>query len=174
MTLSRRQLLRLPATVTLSAFGAESDNWPAFRGRDGDGVAEGYPILSSWNADSAAGKLSGVKWKSPVPGLGHSSPIIVGNRIYVCSAVRKAAGKAPLKLAVGGEPTGAEDNDEQSWVVFCYDAQSGKVVWRQSARSAKPRATRHEKATHANTTLATDGKRLVAFFRIGRSLLLRP
>lgn len=164
MTLSRRQLLRLPATLTLTAFGAESDNWPAFRGRDGVGVSEGYPILSSWNADTAAGKLSGVKWKSPVPGLGHSSPIIVGNRIYVCSAVRKAAGKAPLKLAVGGEPTAAEDNDEQNWVVLCYDAQSGREVWRQSARVAKPRATRHEKATHANTTLATDGKRLVAFF----------
>jgi len=160
MPLSRRNLLLLP----VAAMAAEPDNWPAFRGREGVGVSDGFPLLAAWNADPAAGKLAGVKWKSPVPGLGHSSPIIAGNRIYVCSAVRKAAGKAPLKLAVGGEPTAAQDNDEQSWVVLCYDTQTGKELWRQTARSAKPRATRHEKASHANTTLATDGEHLVAFF----------
>ena len=164
MPLSRRHLLQLPAALPLAALGAESGNGPAFRGRDGDGVSDGYSIPTTWNADAAAGKVASIKWKTPIPGLGHSSPIIAGNRIYVCSAVRKAAGKAPLKLAAGGEPTAAEDNDEQSWVVLCYDSGTGKELWRQSARNAKPRATRHEKASHANTTLATDGKHLVAFF----------
>ena len=157
MQLSRRGLLALPAM----AAGAD---WPAFRGREGVGLAEGSVLPAAWNADPAEGKLAGIRWKSAVPGLGHSSPIIAGERIYVCSAVRKAAGKAPLKLAVGGEPTAAEDNEEQSWVVLCYDSKTGKELWQKTAKAAKPRATRHEKATHANTTLATDGKHLVAFF----------
>jgi outer membrane protein assembly factor BamB len=63
-----------------------------------------------------------------------------------------------------GEPTAAEDNDEQSWVVLCYDSRSGTQLWQKAARRAPPRATRHEKATHANTTMATDGEHLVAFF----------
>lgn len=147
-----------------AAVSARAEDWPAFRGRDAVGLATGHPLPAAWNADAAAGKVVGVRWKSPVPGLGHSSPVIVGNRIYVCSAVRAAAGKAPLKLAVGGEPTAAEDNGEQSWVILCFDATSGKELWRKVAKKATPRVTRHEKATHANTTLATNGKQLVAFF----------
>jgi outer membrane protein assembly factor BamB len=159
MHLSRRGFWGL-----CGAMGASGADWPAFRGREGVGLAEGSTLPAKWNADPAEGQLAGVRWKSAVPGLGHSSPIIAGERIYVCSAVRKAAGKAPLKLAVGGEPTAAEDNEEQNWVVLCYDAKTGKELWQKTAKAAKPRATRHEKATHANTTLATDGKHLVAFF----------
>lgn len=161
---SRRELFGWGALASMAARAAESEDWPAFRGRDAAGVAAGHPLPSAWNADPAAGKLAGIRWKIPIPGLGHSSPVVAGDRVYVCSAVRAAAGKAPLKLAVGGEPTAADDNGEQSWVVLCFDAASGKEIWRQTARKATPRATRHEKATHANTTLATDGKRLVAFF----------
>jgi outer membrane protein assembly factor BamB len=159
MTLPRRGLLCLPAA--LPAFA----DWPAFRGRGAVGVAgESSKILTTWNADNSAGKIAGIRWKAAVPGLGHSSPIIVENRVYVCSAVRKAEGKAPLKLSVGGEPTAAADDGEQRWVILCFDAQNGKLLWQQTAKESKPRATRHEKATHANTTLATDGKRIVAFF----------
>ncbi|MEO8026614.1 MAG: PQQ-binding-like beta-propeller repeat protein [Bryobacteraceae bacterium] len=150
------------ATLSVPALGAEAD-WPAFRGVGGGGTADGYPLPTSWNADDAAGKLSHVKWKAAVPGLGHSSPIVLGDRVYLCSAIRKE-GKAPLKIERGGAPTAAKDDDEQSWVVLCYDAATGKERWKQVARDAKPRATRHDQATHANTTLATDGKKLVAFF----------
>lgn len=158
MRISRRALVGMVGTM--AARGAD---WPAFRGLNGVGVADGSPLPATWNADAAAGKLTGIRWKSAVPGLGHSSPVIAGDRIYVLSAVRKEAGKAPLKIAVGGEPTAAADNEEQSWVVLCYNAATGKQLWSRAARTAKPRATRHEKATHANTTLATDGKHLVAF-----------
>src|SRR5262249_49831386 len=52
----------------------------------------------------------------------------------------------------------------QQWMALCFDKKSGKRIWEQIVRTAKPAATRHEKATHANTTLATDGQRLVGFF----------
>lgn len=166
MLLSRRSILQgLPAALALPAFSADPNtNWTAFRGNGGIGVSDSFTLPDSWNADTQSGKLTNVRWKVPVPGLGHSSPIVIGNRLYVCSAIRKASGKAPLKIGLGGEPTAADDNEEQSWVVLCYDTASGKELWRKIAADAKPRATRHEKATHANTTLATDGQRLVAFF----------
>ncbi len=164
--LSRRTFLGgLSAASSLAATGAEADaRWPSFRGPGALGVADGHPVLAAWNADPAAGKITGVRWSVPVPGLGHSSPILWANRIYLCSAIRSTAGKAPLKIAPGGEPTAAEDDMEQSWVVLCFDASTGRQLWQQVVRKAPPRATRHEKATHANTTLATDGERLVAFF----------
>jgi outer membrane protein assembly factor BamB len=165
MPLSRRELLRtLAAAVPLSATAAESRDWPSFRGPGATGIADGYAIPASWNADDSAGRLIGVKWKAPVPGLGHSSPIFWRDRIYVCTAIRADGGKAPLRLAPGGDPTAAKDDGEQSWTVLCYAAGSGKQLWQRAARKAPPRATRHEQATHANTTLATDGQRLVAFF----------
>src|SRR5688572_2731714 len=88
--LSRRSfltssLLALPA-VALAA--KTEQNWPGFRGPGAQGIADGYPTATTWNADPAAGKLSGVLWRAEIPGLGHSSPIIWGDRIYVGTAIR--------------------------------------------------------------------------------------
>lgn len=165
MTWSRRSflqssLLALPGTAYASK-GAQ--NWPAFRGAGARGVADGYPTAATWNADASAGDLSGVLWKAEVPGLGHSSPIIWENRIFVATAVR-LAGKAPLRIGYYGDTKAAQDNDEQRWMILCFDKKTGKPLWERTLRTSKPGAARHEKATHANTTIVTDGKRLVAFF----------
>jgi outer membrane protein assembly factor BamB len=162
MIQSRREWLQAIAAIPI-ATQADGRDWPSFRGPHGKGVSTGHPLPTSWNADPAAGPVTGIRWKSPVPGLGHSSPVIVDGRIYVATAVRKT-GKAPLKLGVGGESTAADDSEEQAFLVLAYDAGTGREVWRRTAREGQPRTTRHQKATHANTTLATDGSRLVAFF----------
>jgi outer membrane protein assembly factor BamB len=159
---SRRQVLAAAAGCGARPLFAGAANWPAFRGAGGSGVAaDATP--AAWNCDAAAGAISRVRWKTPLPGLGHSSPIVWGNRVFVATAI-SASGKAPLRLGLFGDPTAAADDEEQRWVVVCLDARSGAVLWKQTARTAKPRAQRHEKATHANTTVATDGRRLVAFF----------
>ncbi len=75
-----------------------------------------------------------------------------------------AAGDAPLQVGRSGAPGAADDNGVQSWMILCYDKRTGEELWRQTARKAAPRATRHAKATHANSTLAIDGNHLVAFF----------
>lgn len=152
-------LLALPA-VTLAS--TTEQNWPEFRGLGARGIADGYPTRVSWNADVAAGKLSGLLWRAEVPGLGHSSPIVWGNRIYVATSVR-LSGKAPLRIGYYGDTKAAQDNDEQRWMILCFNKKSGKRLWERILRVGKPAAARHEKATHANTTLSTDGKRLVAF-----------
>ena len=116
-----------------------------------------------WNADATAGKINGVRWKTQIPGLGHSSPIVWGDRLLVATAVR-TQGEAPLRLGLYGDGDSADDRTEQSWKVYCLDKQDGTVLWERTALKGLPKAQRHTKATHANTTLATDGERVLAFF----------
>src|SRR5262245_44402672 len=164
--LSRRSflassLMALPA-VTLAS-NPKEQNWPGFRGPGSQGIAEGYPTRSAWNVDATQGKLTGVLWRAEIPGLAHSSPIICGDRLYVGTAVR-FSGKAPLRIGYYGDVKPAPDNDEQKWIVLCFDKKTGKKRWERVIRTSKPLTDRHEKSTHANTTLITDGRRLVAFF----------
>lgn len=165
-----------PATLLLAfgllAFGLltqweslhaqSTTDWPAFRGSGGRGVAEGFPVRTTWNADPAAGALDGVLWQTEVPGLGHSSPVIFGDQLFLITAIADE-GSAELEIAAGGKPTAADDNGRQQWVVLCYDKTSGKELWRQTLRTGEPRATRHAKATHANTSVCVDGRHVVAF-----------
>ena len=163
--ISKKHLILL-ICGTLLAFNLEaadpSQNWPMFRGPGSTGVMEGYPLPTSWNADSEAGDIEGVLWRTPVPGLGHSSPVVWGDRLFICTAV--SDNEAELMLGRGGRPTAADDARTHSWLVLCYDKKSGKELWRQTAWEGTPRATRHVKATQANTSVAVDGENVVAFF----------
>ena len=163
--LSRRSFLitSMLALPTLKLASASEHNWPEFRGAGARGVADGYPTPVSWNADAGAGKLAGIRWRAEIPGLGHSSPIVWGDKLFVATAVR-LSGKAPLRIGLYGDIKAAQDDDEQRWMILCFDKQSGKRLWEREMRVGKPGAARHEKATHANTTLVTDGSRLIGFF----------
>ncbi|MFT7679143.1 MAG: outer membrane protein assembly factor BamB [Planctomycetota bacterium] len=138
-------------------------NWPGFRGAGASGVVEGHELATNWNADVEQGVAAGVLWRTPVPGLGHSSPVVWGERVFVCSAIAKS-GEAALMLGAGGKPTAADDSQEHSWVVLCFDKTSGEELWRRTAHRGIPRTTRHVKATQANTSVAVDGENVVAFF----------
>src|SRR5262245_18535331 len=163
--LSRRSflvtsLMSLPA-VTLAS--ASEQNWPGFRGPGAQGVADGYPTRVAWDVNAKAGKLPGVFWRAEIPGLGHSSPIVWGDWIFVATAAG-LSGKAPLRIGYYGDVKAADDNDEQKWMILCFEKKSGKKLWEKTVRTSKPATEGHEKSTHANTTLTTDGQRLVAFF----------
>ncbi|MCP4785905.1 MAG: PQQ-binding-like beta-propeller repeat protein [Fuerstiella sp.] len=165
MNLFRQSCLLLACVgIALAARGADDGtDWPSFRGPGGDGVADGFPVRSEWNADAQAGNVAGVLWRTEVPGLSHSSPVVSGNRIFLATAIA-SDGKAPLKVGRGGRPDAADDNGEQSWVVLCYDKLTGAELWRRIACQRQPRSTRHAKATHANTSVAVAGNNAVAFF----------
>ena len=138
-------------------------DWPSFRGLGAKGVADGYGLPDSWNADPEHGEVTGVLWRTEVPGLGHSSPVVTGNQVLIATAIAEE-GDAPLQVGRGGRPDAAEDKGTQSWVVLSYDKTTGKELWRAVAHRGVPRATRHAKATHANTSVAVRGNRVVAFF----------
>ncbi len=140
-----------------------TQDWPSFRGAGARGVADGFAVRTRWNADADQGEIDGVRWETPVPGLGHSSPVVVGQRLFLLTAVAEE-GQADLQVDAGGRPDAAEDNGLQSWLVLCYDKSTGKELWRRTAHRGKPKATRHAKATHANTSVCVAGNRVVAFF----------
>ena len=157
-------LLTACVTLNVTALAADkSQNWPAFRGPGGSGVVEGYVLRTSWNADPVAPKADGVLWRTTVPGLGHSSPVVWGDRIFLCTAIAEN-GESALAIGRSGKPTAADDSGPHRWVILCYNKSTGKELWRKTARRGIPRVTRHVKATQANTSVTVDGKHLVAFF----------
>jgi outer membrane protein assembly factor BamB len=138
--------------------GAAPGAWPSFRGAQAGGVAEG-PAPTSWNAP--AGTL--VLWKTPIPGLAHSSPVVWGDRIFVTTAVSTEADPT-FRHGLYGDVDSVESKAEHSWRVLAIDRATGKVLWERVAHTGVPRVKRHMKATHANSTPATDGRHVVALF----------
>jgi outer membrane protein assembly factor BamB len=134
-------------------------NWPSFRGPNAGGVAEGYPLPSTWDAPTS----KNVRWKTSIPGLGHSSPIVWGDRLYVSSAV-SGVEKPELKVGLYGDIQSVQDDTSHRWVVYCLEKRSGKILWQKTVHSGVPKIKRHPKSTHANSTLATNGRCLIAFF----------
>ncbi|HLY12694.1 MAG TPA: PQQ-binding-like beta-propeller repeat protein [Planctomycetota bacterium] len=152
----------LLSLLAMTAGDPPTVNWPSFRGPEARGVAVASTPLT-WNADSQIGPDQNILWKTPIPGLSHSSPIAWENLVFVATAVR-SDGVAPLKVGLYGSGDSADDDTEQRWILYALDKKTGKVLWERTACQGAPRARRHPKATHANTTLATDGKHLVACF----------
>ncbi|MEM8734987.1 MAG: PQQ-binding-like beta-propeller repeat protein, partial [Planctomycetota bacterium] len=161
-----RNLNTNPANPT-STFPLSSSDWPAFRGQGATGLSSSTALPASWDATDStepdAEHDGHVRWRVDVPGLGHSSPIVVGDQLFVATAVAES-GSAPLQVGRSGKPTAADDDGIQTWEIISFDKMSGKQLWKRIAHRGKPRATRHAKATHANSTLACDGRHLVAFF----------
>jgi outer membrane protein assembly factor BamB len=116
----------------LLAVGAD---WPRFRGPNGTGTSADKDVPVRWTADN-------VLWKTPIPGAGHSSPIVSRGKVFLLSAT----------------------DDER--LLICVDATSGKVLWKQAAPGAEGR--RHHKSSLASATPATDGERVYAVFWDGR------
>ena len=149
--------LALLSTLTLSA-GPSDDNWPSFRGPHASGLAPGSHPPVEWNAE--AGRH--VAWKTQIPGLGHSSPVIWGHRLFITTATSSEA--AELKVGLYGDGESAADRGAQTWRVLCLDKRTGELEWQQTAHAGEPKIQRHPKSSHANPTPAVDGRRLVVLF----------
>ena len=155
----RRNITILLSFLTLVRPAVAQTNWPSFRGANAAGIEEEATTPAVWSTE----KSENILWKSPIPGLGHSSPIIWGDRLFVTTAVNQTK-NAPLKVGLYGEPGSAEDNEVQQWKVFCLNKGTGEILWQKTAHEGTPKVRRHPKASHANCTMATDGTNVVAFF----------
>ncbi len=154
-------ILSLWLGVSLATAAAGDDgNWPSFRGRFAAGVADGGPPLpESWNGETG----EGLRFRVAIPGLAHSSPVIWGHRIFLTTAVSSDA-SADFKPGLYGSGDASTDRSEHEWQVLCLDKRSGETLWQRTATRGIPRDKRHVKATYANSTPATDGQHVVAFF----------
>ena len=155
--------LVLVATILLAPALAQNSagpggHWPSFRGHQAQGVSTAA-APTEWDVETGKNVL----WRTPIPGLGHSSPVIWGDRLYVTTAV---SGKDNPELRVGlyGDIAPVEDSSAHQWKVYCLDRRTGEIRWERTAHSGVPKVKRHTKATQANCTMAVDGGHAIAFF----------
>ena len=161
---SRSLTVTLALGALLACAGdATAQQWPAFRGPDASGVdAAGQPPLT-W--DVATG--TNVAWSTPIPGLGHSCPVVWDDRIFVTTAVPlpgpggdagAAADGTVILKEVGSIPTKAR----HAWRLYCLDRATGRVRWERTAHEGMPKVKRHAKASQASATPVTDGRHVIA------------
>lgn len=126
----------LPIALPVTAALAPTD-WPAWRGPTRDGLAApGQSPLIQWS------ETENVLWKAPLPGRGHSSPTVVGERIYLATA----------------------DPVTKSQSVLCLDRKSGRLLWQSEVHAANAESGKHGNSSAASSTVACDGERLFINF----------
>lgn len=134
-------------------------NWPQFRGPLGTGVAPDADPPIEWS------ETKNVQWKTPLPGLGHSSPIVWGDRIFLTTAIPFGEKLAEPKRS--GRP-GAHNNlavsQKHRFVVLTIDRITGKILWEQHVAEALPHEGGHESGSLASASPVTDGEYVYAFF----------
>ena len=145
--------------VFLIALTAAAQNWPSFRGPGASGVADKQSLPITWDVKRGTRIL----WKTPIPGLAHSSPIVWGDRIFLTTAVSSRP-NATFKRGLYGDGDASDDLSPQQWKVLCLDRKTGRTLWDRTAYEGAPKEKRHIKATYANATPVTDGRVVVAFF----------
>ena len=134
-------------------------NWSSFRGDGSAGNGDGQRAITDW--DAATGK--NIKWKTPIPGVANSSPIVWGNRVFATTAV-SSAGNNSFKTGLYGDVKPVDDLSPHEWKMYCLDKATGKILWEKSAVIGAPRTKRHTKSSQASSTPVTDGRRVVAVF----------
>jgi len=155
--------LLIPAPSSGRAAG---DTWPQWRGPSGRGVSEASDFPSEWSP------VTHVGWKTPVPGRGHSSPVVWGDRLFLTTSiegVRVPDHQAPDHLGYDLKPgylhpdsMGVDYRYELR--VIAFDARSGRQVWERTSYEGLMYDNRHRKNTYASSTPVTDGRLVYAFF----------
>jgi len=135
-----------------------ADEWPQFRGPQSSGVSSAAGLPDAWSI------TENVRWKTAIVGQGWSSPIVWGNRVFVTSAVQEEGKPEAVKKGLylfGDRPT---PKTPHRWMVYCLDAQTGKILWERQAGRKVPEYGRHLKNSFASETPVTDGQRVYAYF----------
>ncbi len=134
-------------------------SWPSFRGQQASGVAERQNLPDRWNGKTGENIL----WRTPIPGLAHSSPVVWGQRIFVTSA-SSSDPSATFRPGLYGDGDASKDRSRHRWTIYALDKRTGQVLWERVAHQGVPAEKRHIKSTYANSTPATDGRIVVAWF----------
>ena len=151
-------MVRVACVIAAGAV-LSAQNWPQFRGPQGLGVADDQRPPVSWDLGSGRGVL----WKTPVPGLGHSSPVIWGDLLFVTSAISSDPNSVFEKV-LKGEQDFRTDRATHQWRVYALDRRTGRVVWDRLAHEGAPTIPRHPHNSYASATPVTDGRYVVVMF----------
>ncbi len=135
------------------------NQWPGFRGPFARGYINNSETISKWNIKTGENIL----WQIQIPGLGHSSPVIWEDKIFITTAI-SGSGEDYLKVGLYGDGDAVEDESEHEFKIFCLNKNTGEIIWEKLAYKGVPAVKRHTKASHADGTPATNGSYVVAFF----------
>ncbi len=133
--------------------------WPSYRGYFASGILDNTNLPDSFNVETSFN----IKWMLDIPGLGLSCPVIWENRVFITTAISDEDKEGYL-IGLYGDIEPVEDSSEHVWKVYCLDKFSGEIIWEQDAAIGIPKVKRHPKSSHANTSVATDGTHVIAFF----------
>ena len=154
-----RWYVLLVAFVVCANADEARKNWGNWRGPLGTGVAPDADPPIEWSEEK------NVAWKTEIPGLGHSTPAVWGDRIYLTAAV--PVGDALKEPKYSGRP-GAHNNlpitHKQDFVVIAVDRKDGKILWKKTVKTVLPHEGGHETGSLASNSPVTDGEMVYAFF----------
>ena len=167
--------------IGLVALGGavQAEDWPHWRGPDGRRISSERDLPTTWSRDS------GVAWRTPLRGLGVSSPIVVGDLVFLTSQI----GRGPLRpgahpaLARGGaespddeRPLGGRrvdgDGDGVVFLVSAFDRADGRSVWEYELAADGDLSQAHQKHNLASPSAVSDGERVYAWFATGQLVAL--
>jgi outer membrane protein assembly factor BamB len=121
--------------ILFAATTARAEDWPTWRGPRLDGTSTEKNIPTRWSA------TENVAWKTEIPGIGHSSPIVSGDRVFVTSCVEK----------------------DEKRMLYCLERTGGKILWERTVLTS-PLEKKHKLNSFSSSTPATDGKHVWVSF----------
>jgi myo-inositol-hexaphosphate 3-phosphohydrolase/outer membrane protein assembly factor BamB len=128
-------------TTIFCAGTLNAEDWPGWRGPRGDGISRDITAPLHWSP------TENIAWRTPLPGIGLSSPIVIGNHVFVTA----------------GDPT------DETRRVICVDESTGKILWNVQAHQG-PAGTMHRLNSTASSTPVSDGKFVFAAFADDKGL----
>ena len=129
--------------LLIGVLPVRSENWPCWRGPRGDGTSIETNVPTQWSG------TSNIVWKAEVPGLGHASPIVWGDKLFTVTCLPESSER----------------------VLLCFDRNSGKLLWQQAVVKS-PLERKHPLNSHASSTPVTDGKLIyVAFLDVDKMVV---
>ncbi len=161
-------LLRIAGLALLSLWGSPvpahsqestiESHWGQWRGPLGTGEAPQSVPVTTWS------EQQNVRWKAPLPGLSHSSPIVWGDRVFVTTTVPVG----PIRERVPDDAPGAHNNApvtrEQEFVVMALSRETGEVLWSKPVHRQLPHAGAHDSSSISPASPVTDGELVFASF----------
>lgn len=150
----QKAFLFLSLTAIFST--AHANHWPQLRGPDQTGVITGYPMPTEWDDGH------NIKWKVPSPGMGWSSPVVWGDRIFISSSRFKGSADGPSQT--GPQNDRLTLDNEYTLELLCMDKRDGRILWRQTTFEGHPNVHTHSGNPYAAETPVTDGEHVIVYY----------
>lgn len=151
-------------SLVTQALAAESKSpeaeqyWPQWRGPLDTGVAPHANPPAEWTEDQ------NVRWKTELPGLGHSTPIVWGDRVFLTAAIPYGDELPPRPSQAPGNHDNLPVTRRQQFGALAISRSDGQIVWQRTLRKALPQEQGHRTASLASNSPVTDGERVFVFF----------